>query len=73
MPAIGTAAVATAAHATKSSGGARLGTEAAAAAAANVGMIVVYMNINGAYEFWKDIKVGFLHYMDGAHPLIYLP
>ena len=31
------------------------------------------MNINGAFEFWKDIKVPFLHLMDNRHPLLYLP
>ena len=33
----------------------------------------IYMNINGAFEFWKDIKVPFLHLMDNRHPLLYLP
>jgi len=33
----------------------------------------MYMNINGAYEFWKDIKVPFLHVLDNRHPLLYLP
>jgi hypothetical protein len=34
---------------------------------------LLYLNINGCHEFWKDVKIGLLHYMDGQHPLIYLP
>lgn len=33
----------------------------------------IYLNINGAYEFWRDISIPILHSFDHAHPLIYLP
>ena len=37
------------------------------------GKRAVYLNINGAYEFWQDIKVDFLHALDNRHPALYLP
>ena len=33
----------------------------------------VYMNVNLAYGFWKDIDFDFLHWFDFRHPLIYIP
>jgi hypothetical protein len=33
----------------------------------------VYLNINGAYEFWKDIHIPILHVLDHRAPLVYLP
>ena len=33
---------------------------------------LLYLNINGAYEFWKDVEIGLLHFADGQHPLVYL-
>lgn len=33
----------------------------------------IYLNINGAFEFWKDIDIGVLHVLDHRHPLLYLP
>ncbi|RLN56081.1 hypothetical protein BBJ29_003043 [Phytophthora kernoviae] len=34
---------------------------------------VIYLNVNGAYEFWKDIDIPLLHLLDHHHPLLYLP
>ncbi|DAZ96850.1 TPA: hypothetical protein N0F65_008281, partial [Lagenidium giganteum] len=34
---------------------------------------VVYMNINGAFEFWRDIHIPVVHALDHRHPLLYLP
>lgn len=34
---------------------------------------VIYLNVNGAYEFWKDIDIPLLHLLDHRHPLLYLP
>ncbi|RLN87376.1 hypothetical protein BBJ28_00001446 [Nothophytophthora sp. Chile5] len=34
---------------------------------------VIYLNVNGAYEFWKDIDIPLLHVLDHRHPLLYLP
>lgn len=34
---------------------------------------IIYLNINGAFEFWKDIDIGVLHVLDHRHPLLYLP
>ncbi|TYZ68130.1 hypothetical protein PybrP1_000930 [[Pythium] brassicae (nom. inval.)] len=34
---------------------------------------IVYLNVNGAFEFWKDIDIGVLHVLDHRHPLLYLP
>ncbi|RLN58505.1 hypothetical protein BBJ28_00006917 [Nothophytophthora sp. Chile5] len=34
---------------------------------------VIYLNVNGAYEFWKDIDMPLLHVLDHHHPLVYLP
>ena len=32
-----------------------------------------YMNVNGAYAFWKDVKIPVLHVLDHQNPLLYLP
>ncbi|KAJ0412236.1 hypothetical protein ATCC90586_006622 [Pythium insidiosum] len=34
---------------------------------------IIYMNINGAFEFWKDIHIPVLHVLDHRSPLLYLP
>jgi hypothetical protein len=34
---------------------------------------IIYLNINGAYEFWKDVNIPLLHFLDHHHPLLYLP
>ncbi|CEG43884.1 uncharacterized protein PHALS_14170 [Plasmopara halstedii] len=34
---------------------------------------VVYLNVNGAYEFWKDIKIPLLHLFDHHPPAVYIP
>ncbi|GLE00361.1 hypothetical protein PINS_up009118 [Pythium insidiosum] len=34
---------------------------------------IIYMNINGAFEFWKDIHIPVLHLLDHRSPLLYLP
>lgn len=34
---------------------------------------IIYLNVNGAFEFWKDIEIGVLHALDHRHPLLYLP
>lgn len=34
---------------------------------------VIYLNVNGGYEFWKDIKIPLLHLLDHQHPALYLP
>lgn len=34
---------------------------------------IIYLNINGAFEFWKDIHISVLHVFDHRHPLLYLP
>ncbi|KAF1321134.1 hypothetical protein FI667_g12080, partial [Globisporangium splendens] len=34
---------------------------------------IVYLNVNGAFEFWKDIDIPLLHVFDHRHPLVYLP
>ncbi|TDH66762.1 hypothetical protein CCR75_002151 [Bremia lactucae] len=34
---------------------------------------VVYLNVNGCYEFWKDIDIPLLHLFDQQHPALYLP
>jgi hypothetical protein len=33
---------------------------------------VHYLNVNAAYEFWKDVKISILHICDNSHPIIYL-
>lgn len=34
---------------------------------------LIYLNINGAFEFWRDIPIDFLHAFNHASPWIYLP
>lgn len=34
---------------------------------------IVYMNVNGAFEFWKDVKIPVLHVLNHRHPALYLP
>jgi hypothetical protein len=34
---------------------------------------VIYLNVNGAYEFWKDINIPLLHLLDHQHPALYIP
>ncbi|GMF21665.1 unnamed protein product [Phytophthora fragariaefolia] len=34
---------------------------------------VIYLNVNGGYEFWKDIDIPLLHLLDHHHPALYLP
>lgn len=34
---------------------------------------ILYLNVNGAYEFWKDVHISILHVLDHRHPLLYLP
>ncbi|TMW62768.1 hypothetical protein Poli38472_005386 [Pythium oligandrum] len=34
---------------------------------------IIYLNVNGAFEFWKDIHIGVLHVLDHRSPLLYLP
>ena len=36
------------------------------------GSRTVYLNINGAYEFWRDVRIDILHWYDHAHPVVYL-
>jgi len=32
----------------------------------------LYLNVNNCHEFWKDIKIKFLHAFNKSHPIIYL-
>jgi len=32
----------------------------------------LYLNVNNCHEFWKDIKLKFLHAFNKSHPIIYL-
>lgn len=34
---------------------------------------IIYLNVNGAYEFWKDVNIPVLHVLNHRHPLLYLP
>lgn len=34
---------------------------------------LIYLNVNGAFEFWRDIPIDFLHAFNHASPWIYLP
>ncbi|KAL4105857.1 hypothetical protein PRIC1_003913 [Phytophthora ramorum] len=34
---------------------------------------VIYLNVNGGYEFWKDIDIPLLHLLDHQHPALYIP
>jgi hypothetical protein len=34
---------------------------------------VKYMNINLSYEMWRDVKIGFLHVLDGASAFVFTP
>ncbi len=35
--------------------------------------IIHYLNVNCGFEFWRDVKIKFLHKMDGMPPYIWLP
>lgn len=34
---------------------------------------VIYLNVNGAFAFWKDIDIPLLHVLDHQNPAMYLP
>ncbi|KAI9912311.1 hypothetical protein PsorP6_005152 [Peronosclerospora sorghi] len=34
---------------------------------------IIYLNVNGSYEFWKDIDIPLLHLLDHHHPALYIP
>lgn len=34
---------------------------------------IIYLNVNGGYEFWKDVDIPVLHLLNHRHPLVYLP
>lgn len=33
----------------------------------------VYLNVNLAHEFWDDVDIDFLHWLDGKSPFAYIP